>query len=113
MSIISADIIRIFPEFDNANIAIIDRAIQKATLICDKYKWKSQKHREYAIQSCVAHELAVQYYQQLLMTNAISRIHRGEPIESWHIEDYYSASIYGQDFLRLLKDNRNISMFVI
>lgn len=111
--ITSEEFLERYPEFKNVSSALVTRIIDKATLICSGYIWKNSNMGGYAIQALAAHELAVGYFQQMLMADAIARLQKGEKVSDWKILDYYQASVYGQDFLRIMKLNRSMSMFVI
>lgn len=114
MTVDSGIFLERYPHFSGISEDIIDSEILLNTEIISPLVWTNEVIRDNAILLLTAHNLTIDYYEQLNLGNQLRLTEVGDEIKLRDLsqQSYYTLTPYGLQFQRLQRQFIGLAIFV-
>jgi hypothetical protein len=103
-----------YPLFSGLKIEVIESELSLSSIFVPIEIWTDVTVRETAIFLLTAHNLAIEYYDQILLGNNLRMTEIGEPIKERDLsnQNYFNLTRYGVRFTQLQQQILGLAIFV-
>jgi hypothetical protein len=103
-----------YPLFSGTRIEVIESELSLSFIFVPSEIWTDETVRETAIFLLTAHNLAIEYYDQILLGNDLRMTEVGEAIKERDLsnQNYFQLTRYGVRFAQLQQQILGLAIFV-
>jgi predicted transcriptional regulator len=114
MTVDSSIFIERYPIFLELNLDVIDSELLINSELISETQWTNELIRNTAIYLLTAHNLAIEYYDQIILGNQLRLTEVGTAIKERDLskQTYYSLTPYGVRFLQLQRQVLGLALFI-